>query len=66
MIEHIARIVADQAVRMRIMERAPPENAKLWGGQAGRLGGRRGALACGGQGAGNGGDRAIGLDVGPR
>ena len=34
-------IVADQAVRMRIMEIALQNNAKPWGGQAGRQGGRR-------------------------
>ena len=48
LIEHMARIVADQAVRMRIMEIALQKNAKPWGGQASRLGGRRGALARGG------------------
>jgi transposase-like protein len=58
LIEHMARIVADQAVRMRIMEIALQKNAKPWGGQAGRQGGRRGALSRGGQGAGKGGDRA--------
>ncbi len=48
-IEHMARVVAEQAVRLRIMEIALQKNAKPWGGQAGRLGGWRGAHARGGR-----------------